>query len=381
MLRQGGAGLRAGQERADADVTHRVVTGGAVTTEVFGYDSSRLQLTSQTAMRGSTTLMSLTYNYQATAGQNGVGTTAGNSGQLMSISGLINGTTESASYTYDLSNRLTTSSQTTNGVNAQRRFVYDRWGNRTGVWDATTGGNLIQSVVLQQSGGVPTNRLNSVTTNSVQATYTYDAAGNVINDGTHSYVYDAENRLVSTDGGAVLCSYDHQNRRVKKTTASGTRHYVWEGSQVLAEYNGTTGAELLNYIYAGRMIAKSEGGVLRYFLSDRLSSRVVLDVNGSAVGVESQLPFGEALAPSGEQEKHTFTRYERESETGMDYALNRGYSSTGARFQSPDPYRASGYMVDPRSWNRYSYTRNDPVNRIDPLGLEDLPEGWSYQCT
>jgi len=41
---------------------------------------------------------------------------------------------------------------------------------------------------------------------------------------------------------------------------------------------------------------------------------------------------------------------------------------------SADPYRPSGYKVDPQSWNHYSYTRNNPVNRIDPLGLEDIPD-------
>src|SRR5262249_12245253 len=28
---------------------------------------------------------------------------------------------------------------------------------------------------------------------------------------------------------------------------------------------------------------------------------------------------------------------------------------------------------DPRSWNRYSYTRNVVTNRVDPLGLDDEP--------
>jgi YD repeat-containing protein len=190
-----------------------LVTSGTVTNETLGYDANRMQLTSQTATRGGTTLMNLTYSYQATAGQNGPGTTAGNSGQLMSISGTINGTAETAAYTYDLWGRLTTSSQTTNGVSTQRRFGYDRWANRTGMWDATTGGNQIQSVVMQESGGAPTNRFTSATTNSVQANYSYDAAGNVTNDGSHSYVYDALNRIVSIDGTAALCAYDHQNRR------------------------------------------------------------------------------------------------------------------------------------------------------------------------
>src|SRR6202011_3450064 len=34
-------------------------------------------------------------------------------------------------------------------------------------------------------------------------------------------------------------------------------------------------------------------------------------------------------------------------------------------------YVASGGPTDPGSWNRYTYTRGDPVNRIDPAGRED----------
>lgn len=48
-----------------------------------------------------TNRMNVTYGYQASAGQMGTGSTAGNAGQLVSVSGTINCTTESASYTYD----------------------------------------------------------------------------------------------------------------------------------------------------------------------------------------------------------------------------------------------------------------------------------------
>lgn len=62
-------------------------------------------------------------------------------------------------------------------------------------------------------------------------TYSYDAAGNVTNDGTHSYAYDAENRLVSVDAGATaLYSYDNQNRRYKKLASGAGTHYIWQGS-------------------------------------------------------------------------------------------------------------------------------------------------------
>ena len=61
----------------------------------------------------------------------------------------------------------------------------------------------------------------------------------------------------------------------------------------------------------------------------------------------------------------------RDSYTGLDYADQRFYASTYGRFNTPDPYSASGGPGDPSSWNRYSYTRGDPVNRIDRSGLAD----------
>jgi len=236
------------------------------------------------------------YIYAASAGQMGSGSSAGNAGQLMSISGTINGTTESAAYTYDNLGRLVTSNQTSNGSSAQRRFAYDRWGNRTGVWNATTGGTQIQSITLQQSGSAPTNQIASVTGGST-VNYLYDSAGNVTNDGVHTYGYDSENRLVNVDSGSTASyAYDHQNRRYKKTVGSTVTHYVWQGAQVLAEHNGTTGAVLVDYVYAGsQMIANIDSGTRRYFLNDRLSKRLVLDTSGNISGRMAHLPFGERI--------------------------------------------------------------------------------------
>jgi RHS repeat-associated protein len=342
--------------------------------ESFGYNN-RQQMSTQSASVGGNSRLNLTYSYQAAAGQNGSGTTAGNSGQLMAINNnsTIGGIAESAAYTYDLQGRLATSNQTTNGTTTQRRFVYDRWGNRTQVWDAVSGGLQIQSVTLQQSGGAPTNRLQSVTTSSGAKNYIYDAAGNVTSDGVHSYEYDAENRLKSVDNTATAAyAYDYANRRIKKVAGATNTHYVWEGSQVIAEHDGTTGGVLANYVYGGgRMISRLASGVVRYYLSDRLSVRMMLDNSGNVVGRQGHLPFGEDIGTSGEFDKKRFTSYERDGESGTDYAVNRQAAQTVGRFMQADPYRASGYIVDPQSWNRYSYTRNDPINRVDHLGLDD----------
>ena len=350
------------------------VTGdtlGNGVTEVFGYDSNRMQLTSQKAGTTSpyTNRMNLTYSYAASSGQMGSGSTAGNAGQLMAINNnsTINGTAESAAFTYDNVGRLATSDQTSNGSSAQRRFAYDRWGNRTGVWDATSGGNQIQSITLQGSGGIPTNQIQSVTSGRT-VNYNYDAAGNVSNDGAHAYTYDSENRPVSVDGGSTASyAYDHENRRYKKTVGSTITHCVWEGSQVLAEHNGSTGAVLTDYILsAGRMLAKAIGSTTNYFVSDRLSIRLTMHSNGSVVGRQAHLPFGEDFAESGTQSKHHFTSYERDSESLTDYGVNRQYSAVVGRFLRVDPL--PGSIATPQSHNRYAYVLSDPLNKIDPLG-------------
>src|SRR5437899_6676413 len=58
---------------------------------------------------------------------------------------------------------------------------------------------------------------------------------------------------------------------------------------------------------------------------------------------------------------------ERDS-TGLDHTWWRKYESTAGRWTSPDPLRGS--IGDPQSLNAYSYSGNDPVNFVDPSGLE-----------
>jgi RHS repeat-associated protein len=319
--------------------------------ESYTYDLQRLQLTNQTATRGSTSLLNLTYGYQATTGQSGTGTTSGNSGQLMSVSGTVNGQGRAQSFTYDNVGRL----KSATGYQVwERRYDYDRFGNRTGVWDRVSGGSQIQSVVIQKPSNIESNRISTV--NGVS--YSYDAAGNLTSDNSSAqpnrFRYDAESRLVKVDGGATaIYSYDGANRRVKKQTSTGVTYYVWEGNQMIAEYSNS---------------AQSGGGGLRYYLADKLSTRVVLDGAGNIIGTQDHQPFGEdGIMSAGELEKHRFTNYERDSETGTDYAINRQYQTSTGRFMRPDP--VAGSISNPQSLNRYVYVGNDPVNWQDPSGL------------
>ena len=337
---------------------------GSGVTESYTYSSDRLQLTRQTATKSGSTLMDLNYNYAATAGASGVNTTAGNSGQLMAIGNnpssqpsTINGQTRTQAFTYDDLGRLATA---TGWSTWQRRFAYDRWANRTGVWDATSGGTQIQSVTLQQQAGapagVPSNRATAITNSGMALTQTYDAAGNLTGDGMHNYQYDGENRIAKVDAGTLNEAdyfYDANNWRVKKITSNNayTTYSIWEGGQVIAEYgNAPTGA-------AGNS----------YYLADRLSNRMITDTSGAFKGTQDHLPFGEEGGTTGASEKHRFTNYERDAESNTDYAMNRQYEMGNGRYKQPDV--VAGSIADPQSLNRYAYSLDDPVNVNDPQGL------------
>ncbi len=76
---------------------------------------------------------------------------------------------------------------------------------------------------------------------------------------------------------------------------------------------------------------------------------------------------GNGYDPAGTR-KH-YTGYERDSETGLEYAQARYYNPTHGRYTSIDPMTASATIRDPQTFNRYSYVLNSPYKFVDPLGL------------
>jgi RHS repeat-associated protein len=110
---------------------------------------------------------------------------------------------------------------------------------------------------------------------------------------------------------------------------------------------------------------------------------MVADKTGSLAGIKRHdyLPFGEELfaGTSGRTQaqgyaadsvRQKFTAYERDDETGLDYAQARYHASKLGRFTSIDPLSSSAKLTDPQTLNRYSYVSNNPVVFSDPTGLE-----------
>ncbi len=333
----------------------------------LGYSSDRLQLNcidySTTNRNGacahdSTTKFGLNYSY---------GPTGSNNGQ-------ISGTTDSfdngrsATYTYDSLGRLTQASTTgsTNYPNWDLKFAYDRYGNRTNqTVQSDTSPNLQPPAPSNSVTVNPSN--NQIST----VGYAYDLSGNMTNDGYNTLVYDGASRVTSATnvGGSGTYSYDGKGLRVTKVATGTTTVYIFSGGKVIAEYqNGAApSSPTREYVYSGSILtAKIEGGSTNYYHTDHLSTRLLTDGSGNVLGQQGHYPFGETWYAQNTTTKWEYTSYERDSESGNDFAMAREGVNRLGRFSSTDP--VAGSNSDPQSLDRYSYVENDPINLVDPSG-------------
>jgi RHS repeat-associated protein len=84
-------------------------------------------------------------------------------------------------------------------------------------------------------------------------------------------------------------------------------------------------------------------------------------------------PYGEEYAVTANDKDKSGT-YHRDSTTGLDYAVNRYYSTQSARFLTAD--QGPPAAANPQSWNRYTYGWSDPADSNDPDGK--LPANVSF---
>ena len=272
----------------------------------------------------------------------------------------------------------------------QQTYLIDAWGNRRIDTAQTNGGVNNLAVTIPTVNGAPTtNRLNE---------RSYDFAGNVANDAT------------AGDSGAL--TFDGANRMTRAITNSLTNHYVYDADgyrvrriingvetwqvfgfdgELLAEYPVASGAPSTyaqrEYAYrGGDMLVVAGCDVARWLIKDQIGTpRMLADVTGSLANIKRHdyLPYGEEVTGAALRSatygyatdclRQDFTTYERDDETGLDYAQARYYASKQGRYISVDPDISSAGVSDPQTWNRYAYVGNHPLVLTDPTGLK-----WYY---
>jgi RHS repeat-associated protein len=96
----------------------------------------------------------------------------------------------------------------------------------------------------------------------------------------------------------------------------------------------------------------------------------VTDETGATIQKTIYYPWGQTWQSAGTVKDNRFASMEqRDAETGNDPTVFRMYNPRLYRWLSPDPL--AGSILNPQSLNRYAYVLNNPVNLIDPVGLQD----------
>ena len=192
-----------------------------------------------------------------------------------------------------------------------------------------------------------------------------------------SFGFNAENFL--TAAGASTYTVDTQGRRTKKTVSGTTTSYFYSGSVVISEQQGSTWTD---YIFFGNQrIAQQTGSTLtaaKFLHQDHLgSTRVCSDGSGNSAGTCDYEPFGEfqpGSACSSLPTNYRFAGMEFDLETALYHTIFRQYDPNQGRWMSVDPI--PGSADNPQSGSRYELVLGDPVNSVDPLGLEPCHWMW-----
>ena len=140
----------------------------------------------------------------------------------------------------------------------------------------------------------------SKTANQVtNAGYSYDAAGNLLTDGTTSHTYDALNQVICS--GGVSSTYNGDGVLVAYTEDGVTSQLAQDLAAPLSQVlRATQGVTTATYLYGQTRLATVNSGVRSWELGDALSSvRMTLDDTGAALGSVGYDPWGAPQAPLG----------------------------------------------------------------------------------
>jgi RHS repeat-associated protein len=250
-------------------------------------------------------------------------------------------------------------------------------------------GNRNFATVNSGSTSYIANKLNqytAITGTSGTIAPQHDADGNLTSDGTWTYAWDGENRLVAATSGSTSLSfaYDAQSRRIAKVTSSGTLRFVYDDWNLVAEIDNTN-SPIRTHLWGLDLSGSPQGaggvgGLIATSLSSGGSHFMAFDGNGNVSaainatdGTHSARfeydPFGGTLSATGGSASLLPLRFStkyQDAETGLYYYGYRFYNSVTGRWLNRDPIEESGGA------HVYGFVRNQPSMHIDPVGLATL---------
>lgn len=269
-------------------------------------------------------------------------------------------------YTYDnAGNRLTMSAP-----NGLHNYGYDNIYQLLGVSGAQTHNYTYDAAGNRLTADGTNYSANNLNQYSVvgASDFTYDNNGNLTSDGSKTFSYDYENRLSMVSGlSSAVYVYDAFGRRVRKTVNGVVTNYVYDGDRIIEERNGS-GALVATYVYGDgidEVLTMTRASQTYYYFYDGLGSVTdITNATGEVVESYSYDVYGVPNHTSTIGNRFYFTGREYDSESGLYYYRARHYNPVIGRFLQQDPLDLIPDI------NVYRYVGNNPINWIDPWGLE-----------
>jgi len=291
--------------------------------------------------------------------------TRDNNGRITNKTETIDGKTSDYIYTFDSMGRLLTVTKDSTLV---EEYQYNANGTRVYEMNSLRG--------ISGRNFSYDNEDHLLTAGSAVYSYNLDGFLTAKTDGSEVTTYDYSSRgelltVTLPDGRIIEYVHDPLGRRIaKKIDGVITEKYLWQGlTRLLAVYDGSNNL-LMRFEYAGgRMpVAMTKAGSTYYLTFDQVGSlRIVADASGNVVKKIDYDSFGNILSDSNPsfEMPFGFAGGLHDQDTGLVRFGYRDYDPDIGRWTAKDPILFSGGDTD-----LYGYCLNNPINRIDPWGLD-----------